>query len=88
MSWFGKVKESFIGMWLRQFVSKDNLTQPSTWKGMIRIAISLGGFTLSEQIQDALVQLIVQVMLTGTMATGIIDAIRNENKKLPWNKGE
>lgn len=87
MSWFSSLKESVIGLWVKQFLSKDNFTQPSTWKGIIRIAISTGAFTLSEEMQDSLVQLIIQVIATGTMATGVIDALRNE-KKLPWSKDD
>lgn len=87
MGWFSSLKESLIMGWLKQFFSRDNLTQPSTWKGVIRIAIASGVLTLSEELQDTLIQLIIQIIATGTMATGVIDAIRNEKKVLPW-KGE
>jgi hypothetical protein len=69
---------------LKQFFSIENLKQASTWKGLIRIAVAAGVFKLSPEVQDTLISLIMQIIATGTMATGVIDAIRNENKKLPW----
>lgn len=84
MSIFTKIKEALLGSWLKGFFSKENLSQPSTWKGLIRMAVAAGVFTLSPEAQDTLVELVLQIIATGTMATGVIDAIRNENKKLPW----
>ena len=72
----------------KRMLSLDNLTQPSTWKGAIRMSVAAGVFTLTPELQDILVQLILQIIATGTLATGVIDAIRNEKKKpadpLPW----
>ena len=87
MSILSSLKEALLGSWLKQFFSRENLLQPSTWKGIIRMAVAAGVFTLSPELQDTLIQLILQVIATGTLATGVIDAVRNENKNakvLPW----
>jgi hypothetical protein len=88
MSLFTRIKDALFGNWLRSFFTKDNLLQPSTWKGLIRIAVASGVFTISPEVEDTLIQLVLQIIATGTLATGVIDAIRNENKnaKLPWRK--
>ena len=35
MSVFSKIKEALLSNWLKRFFSKDNLSQASTWKGLI-----------------------------------------------------
>ncbi len=84
MSIFTKIKEALLGNWLKSAFSKDNLKQPSTWQGLIRLGMAAGLFTLSQEAQDALITLVIQLIATGEMAKGVIDAVRNENKKLPW----
>lgn len=87
MSILGTIKEAVMGGWLRRLLSRENLKQASTWKGLIRVAVAAGVITLSPETQDAVVTLILQIIAAGELAKGIFDVMRNENKKLlPWQE--
>jgi len=78
------IKKFFVGAWLRRFFSKDNLTQPSTWRGLVYAIVGFVGMNMSPEVQDKVVQAIVAIFSAGFMINGAINAMRNENKPLPW----
>lgn len=62
----------------------DNLktyaTQPSTWKGLLRLLASVGVFSLSPEATDAAVQNILLIVGGLFAANGLIDIIRDEKR--------
>lgn len=80
------IKRFYVGVWLKRFFSKDNLIQPSTWRGIVYGIIGFIGINLSPEVQDKVVQAIVATFSAGFMINGAINAARDENKpkSLPW----
>lgn len=83
---FDAIKRLLVGAYLRRFFSKDNLLQPSTWRGIVYALAGLFGMHLSPEVQDQAAQAVVAVFSAGFLVSGAINALRDENKPLPWLK--
>jgi hypothetical protein len=81
MSIFTSIRDSIVGSYVKKFLSKDNLLQPSTWRGVIGAVVGALALHWSPGVQDQVTQLIVQAISTGMLASGTINMVRNEKKK-------
>lgn len=57
------------------------LTQQSTWKGLIAIAVAAGLVSISPEAQDSIVQTALLIVAAGQGLVGTINIVRNEKKK-------
>lgn len=56
-------------------------TQPSTWKGALKLLASVGLITVSPEVQDILVGYAIKIIGGVWAIVGIVDVIRNERKQ-------
>lgn len=57
------------------------LTQPSTYRGLMSLLVSVGLINIAPQAQDAVVGSALQLIAAGAAVKGSINIIRNEKKK-------
>lgn len=61
-------------------IAKNYLTQPSTWKGALKLFAASGLFTVAPEVADPLVSYITQVIAGVWGIVGVVDFLRNEHK--------
>ena len=63
------------------------LRQPSTYRGIIGLCVSMGLFELSPEAQDQVVTVALQLLAAGHALTGLINVLRDEHKTPTPPKG-
>ena len=55
--------------------------QPSTWRGIFSVLVSIGILHISPEVSDAIVAVILQFIAFGEGAKGVINIMRDEGKQ-------
>ena len=61
------------------------LKQPSTWKGILSILVSLGVVTMSPDVMNSTVQAILLLIAAGEAIQGTINIAKDESKQKVTN---
>lgn len=80
MSFFTTLKQTIIGSWIKQFLSVDNLTQQSTWKGIVGGIAGALALKWAPEVQDQVVAAIVQAIGAAMATIAAVNVVRNEKK--------